>query len=73
MDNRTLGIVIAAPAPPPRSAGPRVMAGGPGRFGRLPGDARRRPGGVRGFFPLTPMPPVSGMPGPVPGLVRRFS
>jgi hypothetical protein len=72
MDNRTLGIVIVALGAAAVLVGLLVMAGGPGWFGRLPGDLRWGSGGVRVFVPLTSMLLVSVVLSLVLWLVRRF-
>ena len=73
MENRTLGILIVALGAAAVLVGLRVLAGGLGWFGRLPGDARIESGNVRVFAPVTSMLRVPVGPTRVPWLVRRFT
>lgn len=72
MDQRTLGLLVAALGAVAVLAGLLIMAGGLGWFGRLPGDVRVEGGSVRVYLPFVSMLVVSAVLTLVLALLRRL-
>ncbi|CAA9321063.1 MAG: hypothetical protein AVDCRST_MAG89-1638 [uncultured Gemmatimonadetes bacterium] len=72
MDNRSIGLLIAALGAAMVVVGLLVMAGALGWVGRLPGDIRIESGNTRVYFPIVTMIVVSVVLSLVLAIARRF-